>query len=196
MGLDYMAYRVKPVSVLSSNDWRDYMATAEDLRAEFTAFMREKGIKYSIHDEADNIVRLQFGGRSFKDGGGADTDIFVDFDENDDEARMVHFAAFEFASCTEENYAQVLVKLNEYNRRYRWVKFWMKKTDNGGVLTADEDEMLIPGQSADEVTHTAFRMSDIVEDVILDLGDLVVTDGNSPSMDEILALLKMLADQK
>lgn len=171
------------------------MATAEDLRAEFTAFMREKGIKYSIHDEADNIVKLSFAGRSSKGGKGADTDIFVDFDEDGDEADTVHFVAWEFASCTQENFAEVLVKLNGYNRRFRWVKFWMKKTPNGGTITADMDAMLIPGSSANEVAHSAFRMSDIVEDVILDLGDLVITEGNSPSMDEILALLKMLAER-
>ena len=172
------------------------MATAEDLRAEFTAFMDKNGIKYTVFDSADNIVRLQFAARSSKTGGGVNTSVFVDFDEDGDEARLVHFVANQFAHCKEENYAQVLVKLNEYNTRFRWVKFWVKKTDNGGVITADEDEMLIPGQSADEVTYTAFRMSDIVEDVILDLGDLVTPSTATPSMDELLELLKRLTGEK
>lgn len=171
------------------------MATAEELRTEFTAFMREQGIKYSIHNEADNIVKLKFAPTSSKSGGGARVAVFVDFDEDDD-ARMVHFVVPEFGFCTEENYAQVLVKLNEYNRRYRWVKFWMKKTNSGGLLTADEDEMLIPGQSADEVTHTAFRMADIVEDVILDLGKLIASEGDGPTMEEVLAVLQALADRQ
>ncbi len=171
------------------------MATAEELRTEFTAFMREQGIKYSIHDEADNIVKLQFAGRSSK-GGGADTTVFVDFDEEGNSAESVHFVSWEFASCAEEKFAEVLVKINGYNRRFRWVKFWMKQTDNGGVISCDADAILIPGSSAEEVTQMAFRMSDIVEDAILDLGDLVVTDGDSPSMDEILALLKMLAERQ
>ena len=170
------------------------MATAEDLRAEFTAFMRANDVKYSIHNEADNIVKLEFAARPSK-GKGADTTVLVDFDEKGDQADSVHFVAWEFASCTEANYAQVLVKLNDYNRKYRWCKFWMKKTDNGGVITADADAKLVPGSSGLEVTGLAFTVSDIVEDVIIDLGDLVDVGGSGPSMDDILALLKMLADR-
>jgi hypothetical protein len=71
----------------------------------------------------------------------------------------------------------------------------MKKTDNGGVITADADAKLVPGSSGLEVTGLAFTVSDIVEDVIIDLGDLVDVGGSGPSMDDILALLKMLADR-
>ena len=170
------------------------MATAEDLRAEFTEFMRANNVKFTIHNEADNIVKLEFAARPSK-GKGADTTVLVDFDERGDEADSVHFVAWEFASCTEANYAQVLVKLNDYNRKYRWCKFWMKKTDNGGVITADADAKLVPGSSGLEVTGLAFTVSDIVEDVIIDLGDLVDAGGSGPSMDDILALLKMLADR-
>ena len=171
------------------------MATAEDLRAEFCAFMRDNNVKYTIHDEADNIVKLEFAARPSK-GKGADTTVLVDFDEKGDNADSVHFVAWEFASCTQANYAQVLVKLNDYNRKYRWCKFWMKQTDNGGgVITADADAKLVPGSSGLEVTGLAFTVSDIVEDAIIDLGDLVDAGGAGPSMDDILALLKMLADR-
>ena len=170
------------------------MSTAEDLRAEFTAYMRENDVKYTIQDEADNIVKLAFGATKSKDNGGARTEILVDFDEEGDKADSVHFVAWEFASCTNANFAEVLYKVNGYNRRYRWVKFWVKPTDDGGVLCADGDATVIPGMSAEEITHFAFRMSDIVEDVIVDLGNLVIT-GDSYSKEDILALLQLLSER-
>jgi hypothetical protein len=108
------------------------MATAEEFRKEFTSFMDKEGILYDVVNSEDNIVRLAFGERSFKTGGGAKTEIFVDFDEDGDTADSVHFLARKFATCSLENYPKVLVKLNEYNKKYCWCKFWMAQEDDHG----------------------------------------------------------------
>lgn len=172
------------------------MATAEELRSEFTSFMDKEDIAYQVVNREDNIVRLAFGGRSFKTGGGADTEIFVDFDEDGDTADSVHFVARKFAKCKLEAYPQVLVKINDYNRRYRWCKFWLMKDDEYGYLVADFDAHLVPGASALECVKLSFTLSSIVEDVILDLGDLVEPDGGRAHLEAMLAMLQRMLEEE
>jgi hypothetical protein len=171
------------------------MATAEELRSEFTTFMDKEGIKYQVINQEDNIVRIAFAGRESK-GGGADTAIFVDFDEEGDDADSVHFVANRFAKCTLENYPQVLVKVNDYNARYRWVKFYVRREGDVAYLYSDSDATLIPGASALECVSTVFRMSDIVEDVILDLGDLVEADDGKEHLRAMLAALQEMLGEE
>lgn len=165
------------------------MATAEQLRAEFTSYMDQQGVKYRVTNDEDNIVRLSFAGRDSK-GGGADTTIFVDFDENGDDAGSVHFVAHKFASCTMQNYPTVLVKLNEFNARFRWVKFYVIEDGGKGYLTADSDAMLVAGAAAFECVASCFRMSDIVEDAIVELGDLIEPDDGKDELRAMLAALR------
>ena len=158
------------------------MATAEELRTEFTNYMDKEGFVYQVINSSDNIVRIGFEGRESK-GGGAQTVIFVDFDEEGDSAESAHFVAPDFARCPQSAYAVVLIKLNEYNSRYRWVKFHASNDDDDGDvrLHCDGDAVLSSGTVGAECLQIVIRMSNIVEDVILDLGDLVVPDGGSGS---------------
>lgn len=172
------------------------MATAEDLRKEFTSFMDQEDIVYEVVNREDNIVRLAFGGRGFKTGGGADTEIFVDFDEDGDTADSVHFIARKFAKCKLGDYPQVLVKINDYNKRYRWCKFWLMKEGDCGYLVADFDAHLVPGASALECVQLSFTMSTIVEDVIIDLGDLVEPDGGKEHLRAMLEMLQRMLEEE
>lgn len=171
------------------------MATAEDLRKEFTSFMDQEGIKYQVTNQEDNIVRLAFAGRESK-GGGADTAIFVDFDEQGDEADSVHFVAHKFAKCSLADFPQVLVRINDYNARFRWVKFYVRREDDVAYLFADSDAVLVPGATALECVQCSFRMSDIVEDVIVDLGDLVEAADDKEHLRAMLAALQAMLGEE
>ena len=157
--------------------------------------MDQEDIVYEVVNREDNIVRLAFGGRDRK-GGGADTTIYVDFDEHGDEADSVHFVAQKFAKCTLENFPQVLVKVNDYNTRYRWVKFFVRREDDAAYLYADSDAVLIPGASALECVECSFRMSDIVENVIIDLGDLVEADDGKERLRAMMAALQRMLEEE
>lgn len=170
------------------------MATAEDLRNEFTSFMDREGIVYQVTSEENNVVRMSFSGSDSK-GGGAHTTIWVDFDENDNNSQSVHFAAERFARCTPENLPVVIMKVNDYNMHYRWVKFFVRRDGDNIYLCADSDAMLIPGAAAIECVGSVFRMSDIVEDVILDLGDLVEPDDGKDQLRAMIAALQSMLDE-
>ena len=169
------------------------MATAADLRNEMTTYMDQNGIKYRVVDEGDNIVRLSFAARESLPGGGASTQILVDFDEKDNEADAVHFVCYKFAQCSLDRMAEVLLKLNGYNTKYRWVKFYVRPEETTAYLYADTDARLVPGAAAKECVTTCFLMSDIVEEAIVDLGDLVQTgDEEDETRRKAFALLQQL----
>lgn len=61
------------------------MATAEQLREEFIRELERMKMRYQVVDEADNIVRVSFGLDEMA------VTVFIDFDDNEDRARAVHF---------------------------------------------------------------------------------------------------------
>ena len=98
------------------------MAAAEQLREEFIRELERMKMKYQVVDEADNIVRVSFGLDEMA------VTAFVDFDENEDRARAVHFSAPLVAEFDEENLAEIFVAVNGLNNRFRFVK-WVIDAD-------------------------------------------------------------------
>ena len=131
------------------------MATAEQLRAEFQAYLESRGIDYAVVDEADNIVLLAFEGSKY------DTDVFCDFDEQGDEAESVHIVSQSYAKAFDKTAA--LLKINEVNSRFRWVKTYM---DEEGFISSDLDAYVYPGIVGEEVTMLAISTSDIIEEIL------------------------------
>ncbi|MDO5106648.1 MAG: hypothetical protein Q4D39_00085 [Coriobacteriaceae bacterium] len=170
------------------------MGKPEELFKEMCAYFDSEGIKYLVMNEEDNLVRLMFAGREWKDGGGVDTKLFVDFDEmaEQDGSVTVHFASIDIARCTDNNIAEALVRINALNKGYRWVKFWFDERNNS--FNADADAIVFEGTVGKECTHYAFRMSSIVEDALLEMKDIFtpVDDSDLPSKDELLAMLEAL----
>ena len=163
------------------------MGKPEELFKEMCSYFDSEGIKYLVLNEEDNLVRLLFSGRSWKDGGGLDTKLFVDFDEQaeQDGSVTVHFASIDIAKCSDDNVPEALVRINALNKGYRWVKFWFDPNNNS--FNADADAIVFPGTVGKECTHYAFRMSGIVEDALLEMKDIF-----TPSKDELLAMLETL----
>lgn len=158
------------------------MATAEELRAEFTEFLEERGIKFSTFDEEDNIVALSFSGDDE-----LVTTILVDFDEDEDDADSVHISTYRCAKCSQENIPGVLLKLNEANRKFRWVKFWVDTEE--GWVTCDTDAQVYPGSVGEECTVLVFRMVDIVDDA-LDMMDGLLEESDFGEFLAKMAFLK------
>ena len=166
------------------------MSIGTQLRNEFTRYLDQKGYKYSTVDEEDNIVRLIFTGAS------VEKNIFVDFDEELDSngVACVHFVAQDFAKCSSDNVAAVIDKLNDLNRNYRWVKFWLDKRDN--TISADADAMVFSGTAGEECLNFVLRVVRVVEAGYKDMRDLVLTDGGGsdvPSDAELLEMLEQLS---
>ena len=174
------------------------MATAGQLRQEFQQYLDQKGCRYTVVDESDNIVRIGFAASSHMEDGGHRTRIYVDFDEEPDVDGIpcVHFVAQDFASCTAENVPAVLVKLNELNKRFRWAKFWLDQSDN--TISCDGDAMIFEGSVGSECWRFVIHVSNIVEKGFIELGSLVkdnhADDGGNggPSQSELLAMLEAL----
>ena len=153
------------------------MATAEQLRHEFERFMDSNGIKYTLLDEGDNVIALQFGGDT------ADTHVLVDFDEAGGQADGVNFKSESFAKCN-GSVSSIYPKLNNLNKHYRWVKFWV---NDDNTIWATCDAVVFPGSVGQECAQIAFRMSNIIEQAIKELGSSVTVN------EEINSMLSMMS---
>lgn len=158
------------------------MATAESLRQEFMRYMDSKDIKYTVFDEEDNIVYLAFGGDK-------ETFVLVDFDEDGNNADSAHFLSSNFAKAEKATIPLALVRLNEINRQYRWVKFYMS---DEGEISADCDAVLSPGSVGPECVQISMRMSNIIEDAIDKLAGAAEINEEAKRMLDIIALMKRL----
>ena len=159
------------------------MATAEDLRREFMNHMDAKGIKYTVFDEDDNIVYLAFGGDK-------ETFVLVDFDEEGNNASSVHFLSQNFAKADRPNIPAALVKLNEINKSYRWVKFYMS---DEGEISADCDAVIQPGSVGPECLEITIRMSNIIEGALDKLAGVAEINKEAKQMLDIVALMKRMS---
>lgn len=169
------------------------MTIGADLRREFTDYLDQKGYKYMVVDEEDNIVVLGFTG----DRDTIDTRIYVDFDERADmhSIACVHFVAQDFAKCADEKVGEVIIKLNDLNKRFRWVKFWLDKSDN--TISADADALIFSGSTGEECLDYVLHVSHIVQEGYKELRSLIITDDggddDGPSKEELLRMLEMLS---
>ena len=157
------------------------MVTAEDLRKEFTDFMDEHDIHYTVMDEKDNMVYLAFGGDQH-------TYVMVDFDETDGrDAESVHFSSPGFATVEKANVPAALIALNKVNRKFRWVKFFM---GDDNKLCADCDATVFPGTVGQECFHCAGRMSDIIEHALKEFEGVAEVDEETMKMLSMVAAMK------
>lgn len=170
------------------------MSLYKDLFTKLTEFFTDQGVKYRVVSESDNIVELLFAGRAHKDGGGIDTKVIVDFDEQDvgDGTVTVHLASLSCGKIKDENVPEAIVRINGLNRSFRWVKFWFDDRDN--TLNGDADAIVAPESVGPELLHYIIVMSNIVEDALIEMKDIVDPDGGMPmpTLDELEALLELL----
>ena len=156
------------------------MATAENLREEFMRYMDLKDVKYTVFDEEDNIVYLAFGGDK-------ETFVLVDFDEEGNDASSARFVSQGFATVEKSKVPATLVKLNEINRQFRWVKFHMS---DDGKISADCDAVLTPGTVGEECLEITIRMSNIIENALDMLDGVAEINMETKRTLDIIALIQ------
>lgn len=157
-------------------------ATAPQMRNAFARFMDTKGIKYTVLDDDDNIIYLAFGGSRY------DTFVLVDFDENVP-CDSAHFSSNGFAKIIPGKNAEALVKLNQINKKFRWVKFWM---DDEGKFTADCDAVLDMATVGEECLQVAIRLSNIIENALEELEGVAQMDKEQKMQLDLVATIKKM----
>ena len=166
------------------------MATTETLRTEFERYMDEHNVKYTVVNEAENVVLLSFS-RSEDES----TRVFVDFDESDN-ASSVHFCVQNFAKVKSQDLLpKALLIVNELNMNWRWLKFYIYV--NSIEINADSDATVFPGTVGDECTEICFRAANIIDEAFKQLDAVIEKDEgeDTPSKEELLSMLKQLMDQ-
>lgn len=171
------------------------MGLPEQLFQEMLDFFDEDGIKYIVMNREDNFACLRFAPSSFKEDGGIRTKVYIDFDERAerDDSVTVHFASLSCAKCDEDRIPEAIVRINGMNKRYRWVKFWFDESDN--TINVDADAIVFSGSVGKECKQYAVRMSNILEDALIDMKDLFpIGDGDddTPSSDDLRSMLEAL----
>ena len=172
------------------------MGKPEELFQETLDFFDGEGIRYSIINREDNFCVLRFAPSSFKDDGGIRTKVFIDFDEREesDGSVTVHFASLSAAKCEDDRVPEAMVRINEMNKRYRWIKFWFDPNDN--TINVDADAIVFTGSVGKECKQYAMRMSNILEDALIDMKDIFPASdddgGDAPSPDELRSMLEAL----
>lgn len=156
--------------------------TAAQMRQAFERHMDSEGIKYTVLDEDDSIVYLAFGGSRYE------TFVLVDFDE-DMPCTSAHFNSPGFAKILPGKNAEVLVKLNQINKRFRWVKFW---ADDDGTLTADCDAVLDIDSVGKECLEVSIRLSNIIENALDELKGIAELDADKKMQLSLVAALKKM----
>lgn len=151
------------------------MATATELRQEFTAYLDEKEYYYNVVSEEENKITMRFAARQSVSQGKIGTKVTIKFDKGDD-CESVHLACYYFASCTKENAAKVVLKLNELNRTLRWTKFYI---DDDYDITADMDVPVVQGSVGPTLIYAVLKTSALAERGAVELGDLVTVKDNS-----------------
>ena len=96
------------------------MATATQLREAFVKELHREGMKFELLSEEENIVVVPVKTR------GAKFIVFVDFDEDGDEADTVNFVEPSIARVVDAaKIPEIIVKLNQVNSDYRFAKCYL-----------------------------------------------------------------------
>lgn len=154
--------------------------STEQMRNKCMKDMEAKGLKSTLLDESDNIVFMSFGGKRY------DTFVLLDFDE-ETYCTSVHLSSQSFAKCDSSKLPAVVLKLNELNKRFRWVKFWV---NDDCALTCDADSLVKYETVGDDCAELAIRMSNILEDALEALEGLATLDEETANQLKFVAILK------
>lgn len=96
------------------------MATATQLRKAFVSELVRKDMKFDLLSEEENIVVVPM------KADGVKLVIFVDFDEDGDEADTVNFIVPSIARVVDRSkLREIIVKLNQINCDYRFAKCYL-----------------------------------------------------------------------
>ena len=121
----------------------------------------ERGLKFEHVDSYENpLIKLPFGGGDFSY---SHLEINLVFDLD---GASAHVVTSPIASVPGEKTAKLLLVLNECNRKFRWVKFYLDE-DNDIIVNAD---VIIDESSAGaECLEIVMRTASIVDNAYADI---------------------------
>ncbi len=131
-------------------------AVADAIEAGFT----EQGLRYDRIEDFDKpLLALNFGGGDFSYNH-VRINVFVDND-----AESIQIVTSPIASVPAEKTAQMLICLNENNRRFRWVHFYL---DDDNDLIAESDAIIDINTAGPVVAELVGRTASIIDDAYAD----------------------------
>lgn len=128
------------------------MASAQERLNDFSAFLNDRGLKYTIENE--NALSLAFGGGDFSF---SHVKIIVHFDDGGNSA---HFLALDVAKAPEAKAANAMVACNTLNQNYRWVKWYV--SDSRDIIV-DADAVIDDSTASQECHEVVLRMVNIID---------------------------------
>lgn len=144
------------------------MATATQLREAFVKELRREGMKFELLSEEENIVVVPVKTRGVK------FIVFVDFDEDGDEADTVNFVEPSIARVVDAaKIPEIIVKLNQVNSDYRFAKCYLNDARD---RVACDYNLIVDERNAGPVCVRVLRIVvSCASRYIEELGDLVKT---------------------
>ena len=132
------------------------MATAEEQAAKCERSFIDEELKYTRKDDYEKpVLVLNFGGGDFSYNHVA---IHVIFDNDGLSAQL---ATSTIASVPAEKTARILWTMNECNKKFRWVKFYL---DDDNDIIADCDVVFDELTVGDTCAEMVRRMASIIDD--------------------------------
>lgn len=119
----------------------------------FVSFMAANDIEPSFVDDEEMIVRI-----GWKLNNTKISNYFI-FGEDD---QHVQIQGHEFLEVSEDKYEIMLKVINECNKEYRWVKFYLDE-ENGEVVVVS-DAIIQLDSCAEELSELMQRLNHIVEE--------------------------------
>lgn len=142
------------------------MATATQLREAFAKELRNEGMKFELLSEEENIVVVPVKANGVK------FIVFVDFDEDGDDADTVNFVEPSIARVVDAaKIPEIIVKLNQINGDYRFAKCYLNDARD---RVACDYNLIVDEHNAGPVCLRALRIVvSCASRYIDELGDLV-----------------------
>ena len=116
----------------------------------------KKGVKYHEPRDLDSGKTLVTLGVNGSYGNTYDVDYFFDKD-----GKSVGIRVFRFTSCTDDNFAKMILACNELNVKYRWVKFCI---DDDKDVNIEMDAVIDNVTAGDICVELFYRVMDIAKD--------------------------------
>ena len=123
--------------------------------------LTERGLKFEHVDQYDNpVILMNFGGGDFSYTHIA---IHLAFDLDGESAQVM---TSPIANTPADKTAKMLLLLNEFNNKFRWVKFYL---DEDNDIIANGDVVFDEQNAGDACIELIMRTASIIDDAYADI---------------------------
>lgn len=122
-------------------------------------FFDGKGLHYEVLKDG-KALRVGFGGLKNREA----VKIIIIFDDSD---RTVAIRAFDLCKIPADKVANLYETCSDLNKQFRWIKFYVDKSDN--TINAANDAVVSPDTVGSEVYELVMRTCNIVDEAYPEL---------------------------